>query len=59
MHANVHNIIQGSPCYLETEAFIDQKTFLITQDRWFRCKKSGFLAKSEKTFTIRKVNHFH
>jgi hypothetical protein len=25
----------------------------------FRCKKSGSLAKSEKTFTIRKVNHFH
>jgi hypothetical protein len=26
---------------------------------WFRCKKSGSRAKSEKTFTIRKVNHFH
>jgi YVTN family beta-propeller protein len=25
----------------------------------FRCKKSGSLAKSEKTFTIRKVNHFN
>ncbi len=25
----------------------------------FRCKKSGFLAKSEKTFTIRKIKHFH
>ncbi len=25
----------------------------------FRCKKSGSLAKSEKTFTIRKVYHFH
>jgi hypothetical protein len=25
----------------------------------FCCKKSGSLAKSEKTFTIRKVNPFH
>ena len=29
------------------------------QNMRFRCKKSGSLTKSEKTFTIRKFNHFH
>ncbi len=35
MHANAHNIIQASPCYLETKACMDQKTFLKTQDRYY------------------------
>jgi hypothetical protein len=35
MHANAHNIIQTLHGYLETKACIDQKTFLITQDRYY------------------------
>ena len=37
----------------------DQQHYLNGYNEGFRCKKSGFFAKSEKTFTIRKVNHFH
>jgi threonine/homoserine/homoserine lactone efflux protein len=33
--------------------------YLVASKLRFRCKKSGSRAKSEKTFTIRKVNHFH
>jgi polyhydroxyalkanoate synthesis regulator phasin len=32
---------------------------IIKDLKGFRCKKSGSLGKSEKTFTIRKFNHFH
>jgi hypothetical protein len=33
--------------------------YLVASKLRFRCKKSGSRAKSEKTFTIRKVNHIH
>ena len=38
---------------------IRKYAYASTHQNWFRCKKYGFVAKSAKTFTIRKFEYSH